>query len=147
MIRLQKYLLLVVALGSYCLSCSSEPEKRSTVATTNRRADYIRQIPGSNDSIPFKEAQRGEVLIAYSDCHTCHTRDKRAKGPAFTDIAERYPVNRNHIEYLAHRIINGGYGAWGRPVMSPHPNLSREDAELMVKYILSLKADGALLVP
>lgn len=132
-------LALALVLGLYSISCGTEPENRAPETFAKRRADYIRKIPGRNDSIPFEEAQRGDVLIAYADCYTCHTKDKRAKGPAFTDIAERYPVNKTFVDMLAQRIINGGYGAWGQPVMSPHPHLSREDAAMMVKYILSLK--------
>lgn len=105
----------------------------------HKKVDYIKKIEGKNDSIPVAEAQRGEVLIAYSDCKQCHTKEKRAKGPAFEDIAEKYPANKVFIEMLAQKIIQGGYGTWGRPVMAPHPHLSREDAETMVKYILSLK--------
>ena len=105
----------------------------------HKKIDYIKRIYGKNDSIPVAEAQRGEVLIAYSDCKQCHTKEKRAKGPAFEDIAEKYPANKVFIDMLAQKIIRGGYGVWGKPVMDPHPDLSRADAELMVKYILSLK--------
>jgi len=104
--------------------------------------DYIRAIPGSNDPIPKELVQRGEVLIAYSDCYTCHTKGQRSKGPAFEDIAKRYPVQPGYVDMLAHRIIAGGSGAWGSPVMLPHPLLSHEDAKKMVYYILSLKDDG-----
>jgi cytochrome c len=104
-----------------------------------RKTDYIRKIEGKSDSIPLEEARRGKVLIAYSDCYTCHTTDKRAKGPAFQDIAKRYPVNNGYIELLALKIIKGGSGAWGYPVMLPHPDLPKEDARTMAKYILSLK--------
>lgn len=103
--------------------------------------DYIRKIPGENDTIPEAVAQKGEVLIAYSDCYTCHSMEKRAKGPAFKDIAERYPIQEPYINMLAHRIIAGGSGAWGSPVMLPHPQLDHDDAKIMVSYILSLKKD------
>lgn len=101
--------------------------------------DYIRPIPGNNDTIPEGLAQRGKVLIAYADCYTCHKTETRAKGPAFEDIAARYPIQEAYIDMLAHRIIAGGSGAWGNPVMLPHPTLSHEDAKNMVSYILSLK--------
>lgn len=129
---------LIIVYG-FCLGfmfCVESPGKE-----TPAKRDYIRKIEGSSDSIPTTLAQRGEVLIAYSDCYTCHARDKRAKGPAFTDIAARYPVNQGYIKLLALRIIQGGSGAWGQPVMTPHPNLSTEEAEIMVTFILSLKKD------
>lgn len=128
------YCIFPAAITMLLLSCNpayKEPE--------HKEVDYIRKIYGKNDSIPVAIAQRGEVLIAYSDCSECHTKEKRAKGPAFEQIAEKYPVNEVFIEMLAQRVIQGGYGTWGKPVMAPHPNLSREDAKTMVKYILSLK--------
>jgi len=60
-------------------------------------------------------------------------------GPAFKDIAKRYPVNKVYIEMLAHKVIMGGSRSWGTPVMDPHPKLSFEDSKMMVTYILSLK--------
>ncbi len=130
-------------MGVFCLMvvlfACSETETKQADVTPKSEADYIKAIPGKSDSIPKEIRNRGEVLIAYSDCRTCHTIDERFKGPAFRDIAKRYPVNNGYIELLAQRIIIGGSGAWGYAVMSPHPNLSVDDARTMVKYILSLK--------
>lgn len=119
------------------LSCKENPGEKETYPSAAK--DYTRKIPGENDTIPEQVAQRGEVLVAYSDCYTCHTRTKRAKGPSFKDIAERYPIQQPYIDMLAHRVIAGGSGAWGSPVMVPHPHLDHESAKMMVSYILSLK--------
>ena len=119
----------------YLLSCDNKPEQKNTI----KAIDYIRPIPGINDSIPADLAEKGKVLIAYSDCHTCHKEDQRSVGPSFKDIAKRYPVNKVYIEMLAHKVIVGGSRSWGYPVMDPHPKLSFEDAKLMVTYILSKK--------
>jgi cytochrome c len=124
----------IVLLAMFTAGCETKPAPEKHV-----KVDYIRRIPGPSDSIPLNEIQRGEVLIAYSDCQECHTRDKRSKGPAFRDIAQRYPVNKGYILLLSQKIIQGGSGAWGKSVMLPHPKLSTQDAALMVKYILSLK--------
>ena len=78
------------------------------------------------------------MLISYGDCNSCHTDDRRAKGPAFQDIAMRYPRNQVYIDLLAQKVISGGKGSWGNPVMAPHPNLQESDAKAMVTYILSL---------
>ncbi len=119
--------------GSLC-SCNGRPKE-----APHPKTDYIKKIEGPSDSIPQAVAQRGQVLIAYSDCKDCHAIGERTKGPAFTQIAERYPVNKFYIRALAHRVITGGSGSWGQSVMAPHPNLSPEDAAVMVQYILSLK--------
>jgi len=111
----------------------------SEIKTTPQKTDYIREIPGKNDTIPVAIAQKGEVLIAYSDCYTCHKEEKRSVGPAFKDIAKRYPVQRVYIDMLAQKVISGGKGAWGSATMIDHPKVPIEDAKLMVSYILSLK--------
>lgn len=118
----------------FLLSCNT-PEKE----VVHKKPDYIKKIEGKNETIPEKIVMLGEVKIAYSDCYSCHTKEKRAKGPAFSDIAKRYPVNKVFIEALAQRVITGGYGSWGRAVMTPHPQLSLEDAKTMVSFILSLE--------
>jgi len=119
----------------YLPGCEHEREKNNA----RKESDYIKPIPGKNDSIPAAVAERGEVLISYSDCYTCHKEGERSVGPAFKDIAKRYPVNKVYIEMLAQKVIVGGSGSWGSPVMIPHPQLSFEDAKMMVTYILSLK--------
>lgn len=126
---------MIICLG--LASCKGDIKQKQEA--TPIQVDYIRAIPGDNDTIPTELAQKGKVLISYSDCYTCHKTDSRAKGPAFEDIAARYPVQEAYIDMLAHRIIAGGSGAWGNPVMLPHPKLSHEDAKAMVSYILSLK--------
>jgi cytochrome c len=119
----------------YLLGCDHKPEQKSS----RKRIDYIRQIPGINDSIPLEVAEKGEVLISYSDCYSCHKEDQTSVGPAFRDIAKRYPVNKVYIEMLAQKVIIGGGGSWESSVMTPHPKLSFEEAKMMVTYILSLK--------
>ena len=134
----KKHLFLIGCLLSatfYLPGCNSRPEQKNI----RKPIDYIKQIPGINDSIPAKVAERGEVLIGYSDCYTCHKKYQRSAGPAFSDIAKRYPVNKSYIEMLAQKVIIGGSGSWGYPVMAPHPKLSFEDAKMMVTYILSMK--------
>ena len=121
----------------YLLACDNKPEQKDT----RKKVDYIRQIPGKDDIIPVEIAEKGEVLIGYSDCYICHKKDQRSVGPGFTDIAKRYPANKVYIEMLAQKVIIGGKGNWGSAVMDPHPKLSVEDAKLMVTYILSLKTN------
>jgi cytochrome c len=119
----------------YLLGCDNKPEQNNT----GRKIDSIKPIPGKDDSIPAEVVQQGEVLIAYSDCYTCHKEDQKSVGPAFKDIAKRYPANKAYIDMLAQKVILGGSGIWGSPVMTPHPKLSIENAKLMVTYILSME--------
>ncbi|WP_131535675.1 c-type cytochrome [Pedobacter nototheniae] len=81
----------------------------------------------------------GEKLINKSDCIGCHNKTNKIIGPAYVEIAKKYPANEKNINYLADKIIKGGTGVWGSMPMTAHPTVKKDDAKLMVKYILSLK--------
>jgi cytochrome c len=83
--------------------------------------------------------EKGKNLIAMSDCLSCHQVDKRLVGPGYVEVAEKYEMNDKNVDYLAGKIIQGGAGVWGQIPMTPHPDLKKEDAAEMAKYILSLK--------
>ena len=119
----------------YLAGCDNKADQKNT----RKAIDYIKPIPGKNDSIPAEIAEKGEVLISYSDCFTCHKKGQRSVGPAFEDIAKRYPAKKVYIEMLAQKVIIGGKGNWGSAVMDPHPKLSVEDAKMMVSYVLSME--------
>lgn len=113
----------------------ADHEKNNSSKSTSRS---IQKIVGKEDPIPKDSAQKGRVLIAYSDCYTCHKEEEKSVGPSFQSIAKKYPFNKVYTQMLAQKIMVGGSGNWGSPVMSPHPDLSYNDAKLMVSYILSL---------
>jgi len=84
-------------------------------------------------------AKAGGKLIAASDCLTCHKVDTKVIGPAYADVAKKYPSNDATIDTLANKIIKGGKGNWGDIAMTPHAALSVNDAKTIVKYILTFK--------
>jgi cytochrome c len=63
--------------------------------------------------------------------------NERMIGPSYQEIAGKY--SDKDVELLASKIIEGGSGVWGGVPMSAHPQVSKEDATKMVKYILSQK--------
>lgn len=126
---------LVYTMLILCITACTNPKANNKVTSV----DYIRAIPGEDEDIPEKTIQRGKVLIAYADCYTCHKEEKRSFGPAFKDVARRYPANAVFIQMLAQKIITGGRCSWGNAVMAAHPKLSVTDAADMAAYILSLE--------
>ena len=84
-------------------------------------------------------AQDGLSLIEKSDCMACHTAENESVGPSFSAIAARYNLP-DDLPALTNKVLNGGAGAWGVRVMSPHPQLSRGAVELMVRYIVDPNA-------
>lgn len=83
----------------------------------------------------------GKLLVDESDCKTCHHPTNKIIGPAHTEVAEKYEFNDENIKLLAGRIINGGSGVWGEIPMTPHADVSQEDAEKMAMYVLSLDGE------
>lgn len=120
------------------VGCSAEKEQEVS-AQKSDSSDYYRVVEGKDETINQEQVKHGEVLVSYSDCSDCHKIDKRSKGPAFTDIAKRYPYNQVYIDLLATKIMSGGFGSWGSPVMDPHPDLNKEEAQAMAAYVLSLE--------
>lgn len=83
--------------------------------------------------------QAGLDLVAKAGCPTCHKVDEASTGPSFKSIATKYPSNADTYQNLSLKIIKGGSGVWGQIPMTPHPELSQDDATKMVKYIMLLK--------
>lgn len=86
---------------------------------------------------PEAEISEGKSLVEGTDCLSCHKIDAKLVGPAYQDIAAKY--SDADIDHLAQKVIDGGKGNWGDIPMTPHAGLSKDNAKLMVKYILSLK--------
>jgi cytochrome c len=90
---------------------------------------------------------QGRSLIQGSDCKNCHQEKLRSAGPSWVEIGNRYRKTTGIVPKLANKIILGGAGVWGDHAMSAHPQLSTEDARLMVTYILSLEQGNKQILP
>jgi cytochrome c len=94
--------------------------------------------------------QKGSTWINESDCKACHAQNAKSIGPSFVSIARKYGPLKNNtamVNRLASKIITGGRGVWGEANMSAHPQLTRETAAEMVRYILSLSAKKSAATP
>jgi cytochrome c len=60
-------------------------------------------------------------------------------GPAFKAIAEKYANDPAGAKSLSERVIKGGSGVWGPMPMPPQTNVTPEEADALVTWILSLK--------
>jgi cytochrome c len=80
----------------------------------------------------------GLNLINKSDCKSCHLMDKKSVGPSYVDIANKYKGSKKDQERIATKIIEGGSGVWGDHAMSAHPQITIQDANTIVKYIVGL---------
>lgn len=114
---------LIACGGGSGKNADTEQAKTTTVADNTADPDY----------------QKGLELTAKSDCFTCHKIDEKNIGPAWRDVANKYAGVDTAINYLAHKIKNGGSGVWGEVPMAPHPTMSDEDAKIIAHYVLLLK--------
>ena len=130
---------LTIIIATIVLSCGqkkAEDKGQENTSTINSEAT---SNEGMQSEIPTiaPEFKKGADLIATNDCLGCHKLEQKLVGPSYKEIASKYSLN--DLETLTNKIIAGGKGNWGEVPMTAHPSLSKEDANEMVKYILSLK--------
>ena len=124
---MKKKILMFAMLGVLAASGSGgEKEKKDT--KENKPADL-----SSNP-----DYQKGlDAVNRNAICGTCHLVDTKLTGPAWRDVANKYPVDS--FSYLVNKIQNGGVGVWGTTPMPANTSVTREDIEAIVKYIFLLK--------
>lgn len=130
-----KKIVFVMAVAAL-FSCGNKDNK--TTATTDADPN-----PATATNPPPKpltpEQEKGETLIAQSDCLGCHKLEEKLQGPSYHEVANKYAGQPGIEDTLAQHIIKGHIGTWGQVQMTAHPALAEADAKAMVAYILSLK--------
>ncbi|WP_439699058.1 c-type cytochrome [Mucilaginibacter sp. AW1-7] len=129
--------------GVFCfvltiLCCQAGAQVRKKTALKKKAA-----APAVISKPPFAtapEIEAGKALISKSDCLACHKVEEKLVGPAYVAIAGKYPQDQASVAMLSQKIISGGSGTWGPVPMAPHPAVSADEANKMVKYILTLSA-------
>lgn len=120
--------ILTIAILGVLAACGGGGEKETKEKKEEKPAD-ITQHP---------DYQKGLDAIARNAiCATCHLIDTKMTGPAWRDVANKYPTDS--LNYLVNKIQNGGVGVWGTTPMPANSSIPREDIEAIVKYIFLLK--------
>jgi cytochrome c len=81
----------------------------------------------------------GKALMMSMDCKACHKVTEKSVGPAFTDIAKKYPNNAASTSHLSKKIVTGGHGVWGDVDMPAHPSIKSAETKQIINWIYSLK--------
>jgi len=124
-----KYLVMIIAL--FMMSCGGNNSDSKTTTGQDKKTE-----------VTDPEAAKGLELVSKSDCFTCHKLSETNIGPPYAAIAEKYKsITPQTMDSMVAQIQNGGYGRWGAVPMTPHPQISRPDAEAMVHYIMSIKKE------
>lgn len=71
-----------------------------------------------------------------NSCLACHSVDKKIIGPAFQDIARKYQYSENAEQFLLNRVRYGGAGVWGVVAMPANKNISDQDAQQLIQWVL-----------
>jgi len=126
----------LLLLSAWVLSCSTVLSRRTGVQES---AQLKEDEPETRTVVDDQAALKGLAKIQENDCPSCHALERKSVGPSYAAIASEYEATDAVVKLLADRIITGSVGAWGEIPMTPHPELSAEDAELMVKFVFTLK--------
>lgn len=110
---------------------------QTTVKTTKKTTVVKKTVSSAKPSAVTLE--EGKQLLAKNDCLSCHKVDVKLVGPAYKDVAKKYPATAANYDLLSKKVIAGGSGVWGEVPMAPHPSVPPADVKKMIQYILSLK--------
>ena len=125
-----KKLFVILSVGFLLTACGNNSD------TKDSAADSV----AAKKEAPDPRVARGLELVAKSDCFSCHKLTEASIGPAYAAIATKYKtITPENMDSMVVQIIKGGAGRWGTVPMTPHPQMSKEDAEAMVHYIMSIK--------
>ena len=131
-----KKVLLSLTILSFIAACGGSDTSKTTRDTAS---EAVATTPATDlSSNPVY--QKGVELTGKFMCPSCHKIDEKLTGPGYREVAEKYAgADDATIVKLAKKIIDGGSGVWGEIPMTPHPNVSEQEAKDMVHYILLLK--------
>lgn len=96
---------------------------------------------GSVAAIADSHGMDAMQLAEEKKCTACHNSTEDVpRAPAFSSISQRYTMGE--YDRLVEVVMKGGEDHWGSakmPETGMRPEVSREEAEKLVKWILNMK--------
>lgn len=136
---------------SYSVKATDKEDKVIDPKRIKVQVNFIPQLANQASLIGHQASEEnvdlGKELLAKSDCKACHQLNKASVGPAFADISNKYRNDKGALARLSNKVITGGGGVWGETAMNAHPQLSKEEATEIVKYVLALGQSQSALPP
>ncbi|MBT1701811.1 c-type cytochrome [Chryseosolibacter indicus] len=142
---MKKFFILIVLVGfstwtlTSCGGGGKKEEGKTEEGAGDEYSDYETAEPKKESAEDL--IKQGQALVDQSDCKTCHHATNKIVGPAHAEVAKKYEFTPANVSMLAGKIIQGGSGNWGDIPMTPHPDISKADAEKMAMYVLSLDGE------
>ena len=129
----------VVLLAGLAFSCGGgeKTAETSTETASTEAAPVVVSLEDKYKDDPIYI--KGLEKVNNTGCTLCHQVERKVVGPAYAEVAAKYENTEANVTMLAKKVIAGGAGVWGEVPMSPHPNLTEEDAKDMVRYVLLLR--------
>jgi len=81
--------------------------------------------------------QANSDLARSKNCLACHSIERKLVGPSFKDISGRY--TEKDIPQLVSAVQKGSAGKWGPIPMPANPQVSSDEANSLVRWILNQK--------
>lgn len=136
---------------AYSVKATDQEDKMIDPKRIKVQVNFIPQLANQASLMGHQESEEnvdlGKELMAKSDCKACHQVNKASVGPAFADISNKYRSDKGALARLSNKVITGGGGVWGDMAMNAHPQLSKEEATEIVKYVLALGETQSSLPP
>ena len=85
----------------------------------------------------------GESVARGSNCFSCHAVGHKVVGPAFAAVAKRFAHQPGAKALLVHAVKFGHVGTWGDIPMPPHPELTEQQLDEVVSWVLSISPGSA----
>lgn len=77
-------------------------------------------------------------LLIQKHCIACHAPSEARVGPAWLAVSARYKnADEAQIQWLAEKVVLGGSGDWGVVPMVANPQISKEQAKEVVKWLIA----------
>ena len=84
-------------------------------------------------------ANASTELARSKNCMACHAPEKKLIGPSFKDISAKYANDKDAVAKLSKKVREGGVGVWGQIPMPANPQVSEDEANTLVKWVLATR--------
>jgi cytochrome c len=103
---------------------------------------YVADV--SNVPTTVASDPEGLAIMKKSNCFNCHAFNGKLIAPSFNEIAKRYPLTPASTALLTKRIREGSGGVWGTASMPSHAELTHQQSQEIVNWILKNGEDSNL---
>jgi cytochrome c len=129
----------LIAVSALTYSCGGGGSSSSTETSTSTPPPAAAPVSLEEKYKDDPVFVAGSAKAKEAGCTACHMIQRKIVGPSYADVAAKYENTEENVELLTSHVINGNVGVWGEVPMPAHPQLSKEDVETIVKYVLILK--------